>query len=162
MDGECRTGIQEKHVQHIRVLHSYIKKITKDTTRSKLTPKVLRNMKWKKSRCLREQCNSEFEGADHQPTGHPTSKKGTCIFLILLLVGVECQDLHSDRAPWDSTSNSRWPHLMRLHVLLHIGLLRKGTTTHDALEWFLPCVTGEKNKKEDNTSEDDRQNSTGE
>lgn len=30
---------------------------------------------------------------------------------------------------------------MGLHVLLHIGLLGKGSATHDALEGLLACVT---------------------
>lgn len=31
---------------------------------------------------------------------------------------------------------------MGLHVLLHIGLLGKGSAAHDALEGLLACVTG--------------------
>lgn len=30
---------------------------------------------------------------------------------------------------------------MGLHVLLHVGLLGKGSATHDALEGLLTCVT---------------------
>lgn len=37
--------------------------------------------------------------------------------------------------------HSSWPHLVRLHVLLHVGLLGESSAAYDALERLLACVT---------------------
>lgn len=65
----------------------------------------------------------------------------TCVLLILRLAGVQGHDLHSDGVAGDGAAQPWRPHLMGLHVLLHVGLLGKGTATHDALEGLLTCVT---------------------
>lgn len=64
----------------------------------------------------------------------------TCVLLILRLAGVQGHDLHRDGVAGDGAAQPWRPHLVGLHVLLHVGLLGKGTATHDALEGLLTCV----------------------
>lgn len=68
-------------------------------------------------------------------------RQQTCVLLILRLVGVQGHDLHRDGVAGDGAAQPRRPDFVGLHVFLHVGLLGKGSATHDALEGLLPCVT---------------------
>ena len=75
------------------------------------------------------------------PHAHVIPRQQTCVLLVLRLVGIQGHDLHCDGVAGDSAPEPWRPHFMGLHVLLHIGLLGKGSATHDALEGLLACVT---------------------
>lgn len=79
--------------------------------------------------------------SQHCPAPHTIPRQLTCALLVLRLAGVEGHDLHSDGVSGDGAAQPWRPHFMGLHVLLHVGLLGKGSATHDALEGLLPCVT---------------------
>lgn len=58
-----------------------------------------------------------------------------------VFVCVHRHHLHRDGQPGHGAVDAGRPHLVRLHVLLHIRLLGKSTAAHDALEGLLTCVT---------------------
>lgn len=51
--------------------------------------------------------------------------------------------LHGDGESGHGAVHSGRPHLVRLHVLLHVGLLGEGSATYDALERLLARMTAE-------------------
>ena len=75
------------------------------------------------------------------PHAHAIPRQQTCVLLVLWLVGIQGHDLHCDGVAGDSAPQPWRPHFMGLHVLLHIGLLGKGSATYNALEGLLACVT---------------------
>lgn len=66
----------------------------------------------------------------------------TVFFMSVRMLSRVLRDwLHCDGESGHSAVHSSWPHLVRLHVFLHIGFLGEGTATYDALEWLLARMT---------------------
>lgn len=67
---------------------------------------------------------------------------------ISMLSCVLLDRLHRDGESGHCAVHSGWPHLVCLHVLLHVGLLGEGSATYDALERLLARMTTNKKKNQ--------------
>lgn len=67
-----------------------------------------------------------------------------CVGMLSRVLG---DRFHRDGESGHGAVHSGRPHLVRLHVLLHVGFLGEGSAAHDALERLLARMTAAQNVK---------------